>query len=174
MSILSSPQVQTSRLPPTLLHPCERFNSTVTSHRILLRRVLVNSTDLQRHVSLTPPRALPRRVLVNSAILRDRSAKFHLLAGEGNGMVNSLAVVPTTSIRVKESPCILVSPSTASMTTTPRLSGTALEVDKDGAAVLGNALDNIRHQSSAAEDGCLACGGTRPALAATTQLSKPL
>ena len=44
-------------------------------------------------------------------------------------MVNSLAVVPTTSIRVKESPYILASPSTASMTTTPRLNGTALEVD---------------------------------------------
>ena len=44
-------------------------------------------------------------------------------------MLSSLAVVPTTSIRVKESPYILASHSTASMTT-PRLNGTALEVDK--------------------------------------------
>ena len=51
---------------------------------------------------------------------------------------------------------------------------TKAQRDKDGTAVLGNALDNIRHQSSAAEDGCLACGGSRPALAATTQLSEPL
>ena len=44
-------------------------------------------------------------------------------------MLSNLAVVPTTSIRVKESPYILASHSTASMTT-PRLNGTALEVDK--------------------------------------------
>ena len=177
MIILSSLQVQISRLSSMLLHLCEWFNCMVTSPPSFTKKSLskfYNSTDLQRHVSLTSIRVLLRRVLVNSAILRDCNAKFHLLAGEGSGMVNSVAVVPTTSIRVKESPCILVSPSTASMTTTPRLSGTAVEVDKDGAAVLGNALDNIRHQSSAAEDGCLACGGSRPALAATTQLSKPL
>ena len=35
---------------------------------------------------------------------------------------------------------------------------TKTQRDCRGAAVLGNALDNIRHQSSAAEDGCLACG----------------
>ena len=51
-------------------------------------------------------------------------------------MMSSGAIVPrTTSIRVRESPCILASPSTTSMTTTPRLSGTALEMDKDDAAV---------------------------------------
>jgi len=55
-------------------------------------------------------------------------------------MMSSGAIVPrTTSIRVRESPCILASPSTTSMTTTPRLSGTAL----DDAAVLSDALDQL-------------------------------
>ena len=72
-----------------------------------------NSTDLQRQVSLTSLRVLLRRILVNSTILRDCSAKFHLLTEEGSGMVSSVAIVPrTTSIRVRDSPCILASPST--------------------------------------------------------------
>ena len=69
---------------------------------------------------------------------------FQLLTEEGSGMVSSVAIVPrTTSIRVRESPCILASPLTTSMTTTPKLSGTALEMDKDDAAVLSNALDQL-------------------------------
>ena len=89
MSILSSLQVQISRLSPMLLHLCEWFNCMVTSLRVLLRRILVNST-----------------------ILRGCSAKFHLLTEEGSGMVSSVAIVPRrTSIRVRESPCILASPS---------------------------------------------------------------
>ena len=90
MSILSSLQVQISRLSPMLLYLCEWFNCMVTSLRVLLRRILVNST-----------------------ILRDCSAKFHLLTEEGSGVVSSVAIVPrTTSIRVRDSPCILASPST--------------------------------------------------------------
>ena len=59
-------------------------------------------------------------------------------------MMSSGAIVPrTTSIRVRELPCISASPSTTSMTTTPRLSGTALEMDKDDAAVLSDALDQL-------------------------------
>ena len=72
------------------------------------------------------------------------NAKFHLLTEDGSGMMSSGAIEPrTTSIRIRESPCILASPSTTSMTTTPRLSGTALEMDKDDAAVLSNALDQL-------------------------------
>ena len=157
MSILSSPQVQTSRLPPTLLHPCERFNSTVTSHRILLRRVLVNSTDLQRHVSLTPPPSLTKKGLSKlcNSTGPQRQVSFTCWRGQWDG----------------EQPCCRADNVDTGQ-------GVALHIGKPFNGLHDDDTKAQRdcpgggHQSSAAEDGCLACGGSRPALAATTQLSK--